>query len=110
MKRGEGEEVYEEEKKLESEEAAEKLVTYCKKMYVTSESKMSELWNKEELKKLIEIHKKDKKINYKMREHMDMAMDTRDMISPMKKPEMKESDLKDRLKKLETIKRREEMD
>ena len=31
---------------------------------------------------------------------MDMAMDTRDMISPMKKPEMKENDLKDGLKKL----------
>ena len=99
-KRGGGEEVYEEGKKLENEEAAEKLMTYCREMYTTSESRMSELWNKEKLNELIQAHERDKEIDYKIREHMDMAMDTRDMISPMKKPEMKENDLKDGLRKL----------
>ena len=98
-KRGE-EEVYEEGKKLGDEEAAEKLMTYCREMYTTSESKMSELWNREKMNELIQAHENDREIDHKIREHMDMAMDTKDMISPMKKPEMKENDIKDGLKKL----------
>ena len=100
MKRVEREEVYKEGKKLEDDEATEKLIEYSKKMYTISDTRMSEIWNKEKLEELIKLHEKDRKIDYKIREHMDMAMDTRNMMSPMRKPEMTDEDLKDRLKRL----------
>lgn len=99
----------EEGTKLESEEAKEKLLEFWGQIYGKHENKIEEEWNEEIAKKYQqEIEKDDfreeKGYPISLREHMDAAMESRNMITPMKYPDFTNRKVKEKLRKLKNRK------
>jgi len=90
---------------MELEKALEVFFKFWRLIYNMNKNKVDEVLESDTLKRLIEeIKKEENKFHLNLIEHMDIANSTKEMIIPMKATEMKDEDLKEKLRKLKNNK------
>ena len=100
-KRGREEKIYQDGKQMELEKALDDFFEVWRLIYNMNENKIDEIWGADTLSNLIEeFRKEENKFHRNPKEYIP----TGEMIVPMKTTEMKDEDLKAKLRKLKNNK------
>ena len=90
---------------MEIDKALDDFFKVWRLIYNTSENKIDEVWEADTLQNLIEeFNEEENKIHRNITENVDMDMSKKEKIVPMKTTEIKDEDLKEKLKNLKNNK------
>ena len=99
-KRGREEKIYQDGKLMELEKALDDFFKFWRLIYNLNENKIEEVWEADTLERLIEEFKTEENEN----ENISANMPAKDRIIPMKATELKDGELKEKIRKLKNNK------